>query len=89
MLEDLRPDGDITTQLIKSKKKIKAKIVSNQKGIIGGLNFAKEVFKFSDNKINFKARTKDGRKINKGKIVATITGDATGILKSERVALNF
>ena len=45
MLEDLRPDGDITSQLIKNKKKIKAKIISNQAGIIGGLNFAKEAFK--------------------------------------------
>jgi len=89
MLEDLRPDGDVTSQIIKNKKKIKAKIISNQVGIIGGLNFAKEAFKYSDKKINFKAKTKDGRKINKGKVVAIITGNAKGILKSERVALNF
>ena len=89
MLEDLRPDGDVTGQLIKNKKKIKAKIISNQASIIGGLNFAKEAFKYSDKKINFKTKTKDGRKINKGKVVAIITGNAKGILKSERVALNF
>jgi len=89
MLEDLRPNGDITTQLIKSKKKLKAKIISNEVGIIGGLNFAKEAFKYSDKKINFKTKIKDGRKINKGKVVAIITGNAKGILKSERVALNF
>jgi len=89
MLEDLRPDGDVTSQLIKNKKKIKAKIISNQAGIIGGLNFAKEAFKYSDKKINFKTKTKDERKINKGKVVAIITGNAKGILKSERVALNF
>jgi len=89
MLEDLRPNGDITGQLIKNKKKIKAKIISNQTGVIGGLNFAKEVFKYSDKKINFKTKTKDGRKINKGKVVAIIIGNAKGILKSERVALNF
>jgi nicotinate-nucleotide pyrophosphorylase (carboxylating) len=89
MLEDLRPNGDVTGQLINNKKKIKAKIISNQAGIIGGLNFAKETFKYSDKKINFKTKTKDGRKINKGKVVAIITGNAKGILKSERVALNF
>ena len=89
MLEDLRPYGDVTTQLIKNKKKIKAKIISNQTGIIGGLNFAKEAFKYSDKKINFKAKTKDGRKVNKGKIIAIVIGNAKGILKSERVALNF
>jgi len=89
MMEDLQPHGDVTTQLIKNKKKLKAKIISNQKGIIGGLNFAREAFKYSDKKINFKAKMKDGRKIDKKKVVATITGNAKGILKSERVALNF
>ena len=89
MLEDLKPSGDITTQLIKNNKKIKAKIISNENCIIGGLNFAKEVFKCSDKRVSFKARTKDGKKIKKGKVIATIYGKPKSILKSERVALNF
>jgi len=89
MTEDLRPSGDITTKLIKNNKKIKAKIISNQNCVVGGLNFAKEAFKHSDKKINFKARTRDGRKIKKGKIIATVYGKPKAILKSERVALNF
>ena len=89
MSEDLRPSGDITTKLIKNNKKIKAKIISNQNCIIGGLNFAKEAFKYSDKKINFKLKTKDGRKIKKGKVIASVYGKPKGILKSERVALNF
>ena len=89
MSEDLKPSGDVTTKLIKNNKKIKAKIVSNQNCVIGGLSFAKEVFKYSDKKVNFEAKTKDGRKISKGKVVATVYGKAKGILKSERVALNF
>jgi len=56
MSEDLKPSGDVTTRLIQNNKKIKAKIISNQTAIIGGLNFAKEVFKNSDKKINFKKR---------------------------------
>jgi len=89
MSEDLRPSGDITTQLIKNNNKIKAKIISNENCIIGGLSFAKEAFKYSDKKISFKTKTKDGKKINKGKVVAIINGKAKAILKSERVALNF
>jgi len=53
MSEDLRPSGDITTQLVKNSKKIKAKIISNENCIVGGLNFAKEAFKYSDKKIYF------------------------------------
>ena len=89
MSEDLKPSGDVTTRLIQNNKKIKATIISNQNCIFGGLSFAKEAFKYSDQKVNFKAKTKDGRKISKGKVVATIYGKAKGILKSERVALNF
>ncbi len=89
MLEDLKPSGDITTQLITNNKKIKAKIISNEACIVGGLNFANAAFKYSDKNIIFKPKTKEGKKIKKGKIVALITGKAKGILKSERVALNF
>ena len=86
--EDLKPYGDITTRMIKNKK-ITAKIIAGQNCIVGGLSFAKEAFKISDKKITFKIKTKDGRKINKGKVIATLKGNASGILKSERVALNF
>ena len=89
MSEDLKPSGDITTKLIKNSKKIKVKIISNQNCVIGGLSFAKEAFKYADKKVNFKAKTNDGRKISKGKVVALVYGKAKGILKSERVALNF
>ena len=89
MSEDLRPSGDITTKLIKNNKKIKAKIISNQNCVIGGLSFAKEAFKYLDKKVNFKTKTRDGKKISKGKVVATVHGRAKEILKSERVALNF
>ena len=89
MSEDLRPSGDITTRLVKTNKKIKAKIITNENCVVGGLNFAKEAFKYSDKKIIFKAKTKDGKRIKKGKVVATIFGKSKAILKSERVALNF
>ena len=86
--EDLRPYGDITTRVIENKK-VTAKIIAGQNCIVGGLNFAKVAFKISDNKITFIAKTKDGKKVNKGKVIAILKGKASGILKSERVALNF
>jgi len=87
--EDLKPSGDVTSKFIKNNKKIKAKIISNQNCIVGGLNLAKETFKASDKKIVFITKTKDGKKIKKGKVVAIIYGKPKAILKSERVALNF
>jgi len=89
MSEDLKPSGDITTNLIKNNNRIKAKIIARQDCIIGGLDFAKKTFKYSDNKTIFNIKIKDGKKIKKGKVVAEIFGKAKAILESERVALNF
>ena len=54
MSEDLKPSGDITTKLLNNNNKIIAKIIAKQNCIIGGLNFAKEAFKYSDKKTIFK-----------------------------------
>ena len=86
--EDLSPSGDITTRNIINKN-ITAKIIAGQNCIVGGLGFAKETFKISNKKIIFKTKIKDGRKVNRGKVIALLKGKASGILKSERVALNF
>ena len=39
--EDLFPSGDITSNLLKNNQIKKVKMISNEKGIIGGLEFAK------------------------------------------------
>ena len=87
--EDLYPSGDITSELINKNIKKKVKMISNQKGILGGIEFAKETFKLIDKKIKFKNKKKDGSRIKKGEVVATIDGDLKNILTGERVALNF
>ena len=87
--EDLYPSGDITSELINKNIKKKVKMISNQKGILGGIEFAKETFKLIDKKIKFKNKKKDGSRIKKGEVVATIDGNLKNILIGERVALNF
>ena len=64
--EDLRPMGDITTKLIKfSNKKIKAKIIAKQNGVIAGLEFCKQAFKLIGKESVFKSKIKDGKFIKK------------------------
>ncbi len=87
--EDTYPLGDITSKLLKKNNKVKAKIISNSNGIIGGLDFAKETFKIVDKKTSFKLKKKEGSKINKNDIILVIEGKIKNILKAERVALNF
>ena len=86
MSEDLRPSGDITTQLIRDNKKIKAKIISNENCVIGGLNFAKEAFKYSDRQIVFKIKIRDGKKTKKGKVIAVVSGKAKSICNASATA---
>ncbi len=87
--EDLYPSGDITSKLLNNKNKIKAKIVSNSSGIIGGLDLAKQTFKIIDKKILFKIKKKEGSKIKNKQVIAEVFGNVKNILTGERVALNF
>jgi len=87
--EDLYPSGDITSELISHNIKKNVKLISNQDGIIGGLEFAKQTFKLLDKNIKFQIKKKEGSKIKPGDVIALIKGNIKNILAGERVALNF
>ena len=87
--EDLYPSGDITSALIDRKIKKKIKLISNQNGIIAGLDFAKETFGLIDKQIKFNTKKKEGSVVKKNEVIATIEGRVQNILIGERVALNF
>ena len=87
--EDLYPSGDISSKLLKKNIKKKAKLISNESGIIGGLEFAKQTFKLLDKKIKINFKKKEGSKIKKGDLIAVIEGNIKNILAGERVVLNF
>jgi len=88
--EDLRPRGDITTKLIKSKNEmIKARIIAKQDGIVAGLEFCKAAFKLIGRETVFIKKVSDGKKIKKNKVIAEIKAMTKTILTAERTALNF
>ena len=87
--EDLNPSGGISSNLLKKNTRKKVKLISNQSGIIGGLEFAKQTFKLLDKKIKIDFKKKEGSKINKGDLIAVIEGNIKHILSGEIVVLNF
>ena len=88
--EDLRPRGDITTNIINSKNKIiKASIIAKQDGVIAGLEFCKAAFKLIGRETIFIKKVSDGKKIKKNKVIAEIKAKTKTILTAERTALNF
>lgn len=82
--------GDITSKaLIPSDLSGKAELLVKEKGVIAGIEVAKRVFQHIDPLLTIDILIRDGKIINPGDIVGTITGSVIGILKAERVALNF
>jgi len=88
--EDLKPKGDITTNLVKfNNKKIKAQIIAKQNGVIAGLEFCKIAFKLVGKEAIFVKKVSDGSKVKKNKVIAEIKAKIKTILIAERTALNF
>ena len=88
--EDLRPRGDITTNLLNSRNEIiKANIIAKQDGVIAGLEFCKTAFKLIGRETVFIKKVSDGKKIKKNKVIAEIKAKTKTILTAERTALNF
>ena len=87
--EDLANRDITTNMLIPPELEGKAAILVKRNGVLAGLDAAKEVFRQVDPSLRFEAVAKDGAKVSKGKVVATIEGKMASILKAERTALNF
>lgn len=83
-------DGDVTTEFfVPSKAQASAKIVARERAVLAGIQTAAEVFYRVDKDLKVSALQKDGSEINAGESVMEVRGQASSILKSERVALNF
>jgi len=82
--EDIQ-GGDITSVLL-PKKKIKAKIISRQEGVLAGVKFARDIFRLKG--CNVKIIKKDGAKLKSNQIILQISGNARTVLSCERTALN-
>jgi len=82
--EDIQ-GGDITSVLL-PKKKIKAKIISRQEGVLAGVKFVGDIFRLKG--CNVKIIKKDGAKLKSNQIILQISGNARTVLSCERTALN-
>jgi len=84
IFEDIQ-GGDISSVLL-PKKKIKAKIISRQEGVLAGVKFAGDIFRLKG--CNVKIIKKDGAKLKSNQIILQISGNAGTVLSCERTALN-
>jgi nicotinate-nucleotide pyrophosphorylase (carboxylating) len=66
----------------------KAKLLVKDKGIIAGVEFAKQVFHYVDANLKIETLINDGEKVNYSDIVFYVSGSSQSILKAERLVLN-
>ena len=82
--EDIQ-SGDVTSVLL-PKKKIKAKIISREDGILAGVRFAREIFRLKG--CHTRVTKKDGTKVKSNQTILQVSGDAKAVLSCERTVLN-
>ena len=82
--------GDATTQsLIPPDLPGEATLVSDEAGILAGLDISLKVFTKIDGNISITNAIADGSQLDKGSQIATISGPLGSILTAERTSLNF
>lgn len=87
--EDLGSAGDITTEAtIPADSVATAEFRTRRMGAIAGLDVARYVFEVVDEAVEFDARVSDGDRVEKGIVLAVVSGNARSILSAERTALN-
>jgi len=89
-LAEDRVSEDVTSDtLLPAELQGKASIIAKTEGIVAGGEVAMMVFVRVDPSLQIELLIEDGSKVKPGDIIATISGSVTGILRAERVALNF
>ena len=89
-LKEDMPLGDITTDNIIDEDDVSvARFIAKADGVLAGMYVAQRTFELLDENVKFKAFFKDGDRVSKGDVIATIEGKTACLLKSERTALNY
>ncbi|WP_094702044.1 carboxylating nicotinate-nucleotide diphosphorylase [Brevibacillus laterosporus] len=81
--------GDITTMTtIPADEKGTGILYAKEPGIIAGLDIAEQVFHTVDHELDFQRLVPEGSQVQKGDVIAEVTGSVQAILTGERLALN-
>lgn len=87
--EDITFEDVSTNSVMPVPKKGEAQLICKQDGVICGLQIFERVFTLLDDDMDVKLLVEDGQNVEKGQLLATVTGDMRTILSGERTALNY
>ena len=89
LAEDVQ-GGDVTTDaLIPNDLMGEARLVSEEDGVLSGVETALAVFRRVDPGVETRAELADGAGLEPGMVIGSVSGPVASILTAERTALNF
>ncbi len=89
-LEEDRAFEDVTTGfVVEGGVRARARAIAKSRGVMAGGWVAEKVFKIVDPSLNFTQERDEGSEFFPGEVLFKVEGEASSILKGERVALNF
>lgn len=87
--EDITSEDVSTNSVMPESRKGTAQLMCKQDGVICGLAVFARVFALLDPKTEIEFEVDEGDPVQKGQLLATVTGDMRAILSGERTALNY
>ncbi len=87
--EDIRAGDWTTVATVPAGTRAAGVLRSREAGVVAGLEVARRVFALLDPQVQFRSLVADGDRVERGTILAGVSGAARPILSGERVALNF
>ena len=89
-LREDAPTGDVTGEaIIPADARATAVLAAREAGVFSGRQVCEAAFRLTDERIDILWHIHDGQPFEAGARLATVAGPARGVLRGERVALNF
>lgn len=89
LAEDISSEDVTTNSVMPGYKKGEVELIGKEDGILAGLSIFERVFTLLDPATQVERYAEDGHEVQKGELLAKITGDVRVLLSGERTALNY
>ena len=83
-------DGDVTTEnTISEDARLTGRFLAKEAGVVAGIHVVWRTFALLDPRVELLVLIGDGLCVERGQVIAQVSGPGRAILSGERVALNF